>query len=82
MFILAEGHASGVGDDAYISVYEAALAELEEHYPGLEEWLKENMDGKYEIEDQYHQDLWDVECSLILKFELQTDLMAFKLRWM
>ena len=81
MTILAEGYVHGYGDEAFIGAYDEAMAVFEEHYYELEDWLKENIDGGYSIEEVYDEDCLDVTCTLILKFELESDEMAFKLRW-
>ncbi len=81
MIELVEGFSYGVGDDAYIDAYEEAIGEYEMEYPELDAWLKENMDGKYSIEEEYDQDYIDVTCTLYLLLELETDKMAFKLAW-
>ena len=82
MFVLVTGEAYGIGDDGYIAAYEAAEAELDEKFPELEKWLKENIRGRYSFEEDYDQDIVDIRCSIILLFEDKTDAVAFKLQWM
>ncbi len=68
----------GIGyKDSFIMAEENAYSEIEE---GLEEWLEENMAGRYKIECELIPDSIMI-CELILEFENDEDAMAYKLRW-
>ncbi len=81
MFDLCEGYSHNPSRDGYIDALDEAYAELDEEYPNLEEWLKENMSGKFEIVDDYEGGGGGILCYLSIKFELDTDAVAFKLKW-
>lgn len=81
MFDLCEGYSYMSYKDGYMNSADEAYSELEEGYPDLEKWLEENMSGKFEIVDDYEGDGEGITCYLSLKLELDTDAVAFKLRW-
>ena len=83
MIILANENASGgFAEDAYMSALENAQFATVEAWPEINGWLKENMDDRYEIKDDYSQNGLDVNCIMYIEFDSPTDEMAFKLRWM
>lgn len=81
MFDLCEGYSYNPSKEGYIDSFYEAYDELEEKYPGLEKWLKENINGKFEIVDDYEGDGEGIMCYLSLKLELDIDAVAFKLMW-
>ena len=63
--------------DSFMMAEENAYSEIEE---GLEEWLEENISGRFKLECEYvPDDIMLVDMMLII--DNDEDAMAYKLRW-
>ena len=82
-FVLVEEYGYGVQEDAYIDGDPKVDDEYLESWDGLNEWLEENMAGRYVFDRDYdHIDYTTIKITLLLILKNEWDAAAFKLRWL
>ena len=68
---------------AFISCNKGDITQPYDYERDTPEWLKENIQGKYDVPQQYN--FFELDCTYGLKcicFENEADAVAFALRWL